>query len=107
MQALIGSTLVKQLQPGAKPFEVRDTRVKGFLLRVQPSGAMAYYVEYGRGKRIAIGRVDADASNDVERARDRARDILAGARFGEDPLEERRLAKAHTLRSFIEEVYEP
>jgi hypothetical protein len=56
MQALIGSTLVKQLQPGAKPFEVRDTRVKGFLLRVQPSGAMTYYAEYGRGKRIALGR---------------------------------------------------
>jgi integrase len=104
MQALIGSTLVKQLQPGAKPFEVRDTRVKGFLLRVQPSGAMTYYAEYARGKRIAIGRSDIVAP---DLARGRAREILAGAQFGADPMEERRLAKAHTLRSFIAEIYQP
>jgi integrase len=104
MRALIGSNLVKQLRPAAKPFEVRDTRVKGFLLRVQPSGAMAYYAEYGRGKRIMLGRSDVLAP---DKARARARDILAGAQFGEDPMEERRLAKAHTLRSFIDEVYEP
>src|SRR3954453_18671300 len=104
MQAIISTALVKSLRPGAKPFEVRDTRVKGFLLRVQPSGSMTYYAEYGRGKRIAIGRSDVIAP---DRARDRARDILASAQFGEDPMEERRLAKAHTLGSFIDEVYEP
>jgi len=104
MQAAISISVVKQLRPATKPFEVRDTRVKGFLLRVQPSGAMTYYVEYRRGKRVAIGRSDVIAP---DRARERARDILAGAQFGEDPMEERRLAKAHTLRSFIEEVYEP
>ena len=104
MQAIISAALVKSLRPIAKPFEVRDTRVKGFLLRVQPSGSMTYYAEYGRGKRIAIGRSDVIAP---DRARDRARDILAGAQFGEDPMEERRLAKAHTLGSFIDEVYEP
>src|SRR5207237_1879840 len=97
MQAAISLSVVKQLRPAAKPFEVRDTRVKGFLLRVQPSGAMTYYVAYGRGKRIAIGRSDVVA---VERARERAREVLAGVQFGEDPMEERRLAKAHTLRSF-------
>jgi predicted neutral ceramidase superfamily lipid hydrolase len=42
-----------------------------------------------------------------EKARQRARDILAGAQFGEDPMEERRVAKVHTLRSFIDEEYEP
>jgi integrase len=104
MQALIGNNLIKQLHPAAKPFEVRDTRVKGFLLRVQPSGAMTYYAEYRRGKRITIGRCNVIAP---ERARERAKDILATAQFGEDPMEERRLAKAHTLRSFLDEVYEP
>ena len=65
---------------------------------------MTYYAEYRRGKRIAIGRSDVIAP---DKARERAKDILASAQFGEDPMEERRLAKAHTLRSFIEEVYEP
>lgn len=104
MQALIGNALVKQLRPSEKPFEIRDTRVKGFLLRVQPSGTMTYYAEYGRGKRMKLGRSDVLSP---DRARDRARDILATAQFGEDPMEERRLAKAHTLRSFIDEEYEP
>jgi integrase len=104
MQGLIGNSLVKQLRPAAKAFEVRDTRTKGFLLRVQPSGVMTYYAEYGRGKRIALGRSEVLAP---DKARQRAKDILAGAQFGEDPMEERRVAKAHTLRSFIEEEYEP
>jgi integrase len=104
MQGVIGNSLVKQLRPAAKPFEVRDTRTKGFLLRVQPSGAMTYYAEYGRGKRISLGRTDVVAP---DKARARAKDILASAQFGEDPMEERRLAKAHTLSSFIDEVYEP
>jgi hypothetical protein len=104
MQAALSLSVIKQLRPAAKPFEVRDTRVKGFLLRVQPSGAMTYYAEYRRGKRIVVGRADVISP---DKARERAKQILAGAQFGEDPMEERRLAKAHTLRSFIEEVYEP
>src|SRR4029079_16287795 len=104
MQAAISLSLVKQLRPAAKPFEVRETRVRGFRLRVQPSGAMTYYAEYGRGKRIAIGRADVISP---DKARERAKEVLAGAQFGEDPIEERRLAKTHTLRSFLDEVYEP
>jgi integrase len=104
MRGVIGNNLVKQLRPAAKPFEVRDTRVKGFLLRVQPSGSMTYYAEYGRGKRISLGRSEVLAP---DKARQRAKDILAGAQFGEDPMEERRVAKAHTLRSFLAEEYEP
>src|SRR4051794_3501583 len=104
MQAIISAALVKSLRPAAKPFEVRDTRVKGFLLRVQPSGAMTYYVEYGRGKRMALGRSTVIAP---DKARTRARDILAGAQFGEDPMAERHLGEAHTLGTFVEEVYSP
>jgi integrase len=104
MQATLGIALVKQLRPGSKPFEVRDTRVRGLLLRVQPSGAMTYYVEYGRGKRISLGRSEVIVP---DKARERARDILERARWGEDPMEARRLARAHTLRSFIDEVYKP
>src|SRR6266567_2179447 len=104
MRALIGNSLVKRLRPGEKPFEVRDTRVKGFLLRIQPSGVMTYYVEYGRGKRLMLGRSMVILP---EKARERARDILAGAQFGEDPMEERRLARVHTLQSFIDDVYGP
>src|SRR5262245_36699018 len=79
MQGVIGNNLVKQLRPAAKPFEIRDTRVKGFLLRVQPSGTMTYYAEYGRGKRISLGRSEVLAP---DKARQRAKEILAGAQLG-------------------------
>jgi integrase len=104
MQAIISASLIKQLRPAEKPFEVRDIRTKGFLLRVQPSGAMTFYCEYGRGKRIALGRSGIIAP---DRARDKAKDILAGAHFGDDPMVDRRLGKAHTLGSYLDGVYEP
>ena len=38
MQALIAKSLLKSLKPAEKPYEVRDTRTRGLLLRIQPSG---------------------------------------------------------------------
>jgi integrase len=104
MRAVITDKLVKSLKPDVKPYEVRDPRLKGFLLRVQPTGVMTYYAEYGRGKRHRVGSADALAPS---QAREEARRILAGVALGADPAEARREAKAHTLRSFLDEVYEP
>ena len=104
MRALIGNTLLKKIDTRPKPFEIRDTRLKGFLLRVQPSGVTTFYVEYARGKRYSLGRGDAVKP---DAARERAKEILAAAYHGRDPMAEKRKAKSHTLRSFIEEVYRP
>jgi len=104
VQAVISQSLLKNLKPGARPFEVRDTQLKGLILRVQPSGVMSYYVEYGRAKRIRIGRADAMAPT---RARDQARDVLAEVYAGGDPMERRRRERAHTFSSFVREVYTP
>ncbi|MFO1352958.1 MAG: Arm DNA-binding domain-containing protein [Gammaproteobacteria bacterium] len=57
MKANIASRTLAALTPKPTPYEVRDTKLKGFLVRVQPSGIMSYIVEYGRGKRITLGRV--------------------------------------------------
>ena len=104
IQAAISNGLVNSLKPQAKPFEVRDTRLKGLLLRVQPDGVMSYVVEYGRGKRLTVGRADALAP---AQARNRARAILADAYAGNHPMAARRRARAHTLASFVDEVYKP
>ena len=53
--AVITQDFVRTLKPRQKPYEVRDPRLKGFLLRVQPTGVMTYYAEYGRGKGIGSG----------------------------------------------------
>ncbi len=91
MQAVISNSLLAKLQPGDKPFEVRDTSLKGFLLRVQPSGVMAYYVEYGRGKRIRLGRADALIPTDARRD---AKLVLGDAYHGRDPKSARRQGQA-------------
>jgi integrase len=104
MRAMITQDLVRNLRPEAKPYEVRDPRLKGFLLRVQPTGVMTYYAEYGRGKRKRIGPADALAPSQAFQV---ARTVLAGVVLGDDPAAARREAEAHTLRSFLAEVYGP
>ena len=108
MQAVITEKLVKSLEPKANPYEVRDPRLKGFLLRVQPTGSMTYYAEYGRGKRHRIGRAaGGTGALAPSSAFERARIVLAEVALGSDPQAAAREAKAHTLRSFLDEVYEP
>ena len=101
---LLTSAIVGDLAPAAKPYEVRDERLRGFLVRVQPSGRRSYYVEYARGKRLSLGRADVLSASI---AREKAREILAQAVQGHAPAAERRQGKAHTLRSFMTDVYEP
>lgn len=59
MRGIISAKLLasKAAQPSAKAFEVRDKRLSGFVLRVQPSGYRSYYVEFGRGRRKRLGTV--------------------------------------------------
>jgi integrase len=101
---LLTSAAVRDLIPGAEPYEVRDDRLSGFLVRVQPSGHKAYYVEYARGRRICLGRADVLAPS---LAREKAKAIIAQAVQGQDPRAARRQAKAQTLRSFLVDVYRP
>jgi integrase len=102
MQGVLGVPLIKSLKPTDKPYEVRDTRLKGLLLRVQPSGAMTYYVEYARGKRISLGRADVITPQD---AREQAKGILGDAFQGKDPNTAAKQAKEHTFGTFVDEEY--
>lgn len=104
MQGVLSTALVKSLKPAEKPFEVRDTRLKGLLLRVQPSGVMTFYVEYARGKRIGLGRADAV---EVSSARKQAKAILGDAYHGKDPAAAAKTIKGHTFGSFVDEEYAP
>ena len=60
MQKKLINRVVSQLSPKARPYEVRDTEISGFLLRVQPSGCMTYYFEYriagGKKNRTLLGK---------------------------------------------------
>jgi integrase len=55
MRAQLNKRLVAGAEPRERPYEIRDTTLRGLLLRVQPSGHKAWIIEWGRGKRRTIG----------------------------------------------------
>jgi integrase len=104
----LNNTLVSTLKPTLAPFEVNDTDLKGFGLRVQPTGVMSYYVRYrlrGKQTRYVIGRT---TEFTPAQARDAAKSALAGVNLGTNPLDDRKPVKAaKTLGKFITEDFEP
>jgi integrase len=115
MQVKLTQRTVKNLVVSNKPYEIVDTELKGFLLRVQPSGIMTYYYTYrnnvGKRQRCNIGRHGALT---VTQARDLAQQCAAKAKSGIDPQlekKQRRLtaqrALANTLGDFMNTRYKP
>lgn len=106
-QKLTNRTVDAQ-KPREKPFEIPDSELKGFLLRVQPSGAMNYYVRYrlpgGAQGRVKIGPTTVFQPAE---ARDQAKKVLADVYSGNDPAEARKTARQHSLESFLDEEYKP
>ena len=115
MKTRITITLIKSLKPKEKPFEVRDTELKGFLLRVQPSGAMNYYYSYrskeGTRKRFRIGSVTNVSPN---QARDAAENVSAEVIQGVDVAIQKKqlkqqaiIKRLNTFKIFLEDSYKP
>lgn len=115
MKTKLASRLVNSLKPEGKPYEVRDTGIKGFLLRVSPAGGMVYYLDYktvdGRRNRYRIG---AHGNVSPFQARDVAERLAADVAHGKDIQREKKKirreaerAAKRTLGVFLDEVFEP
>jgi integrase len=107
MKAKIGKEIISKIKMQDKPFEIYDTEMKGFTLRVQPTGTLIYLVRYrwnGKQTRVVIGK---HPILTPAQARDDAKKILAGLIHGVDPSANELTQKKHTLKSFIEEEYSP
>jgi len=104
MQAFIGATLLtsKETQPQSKPFEIYDSRLPGFTLRVQRSGMRSYYARFGRNRRVVLGRVGTLAP---EEARERCQEVLGNFAHGRHPLHGIGGTDAMTLGMFIANTY--
>ena len=105
MKAKIGKELLSKIQLKSKPYEIYDTGMKGFTLRVQPSGALIFLVRYrwqGKQTRVVIGKHPVLTP---AQARDDAKKVLAGLVHGVDPGAKELGLKKHTLKSFVEEEY--
>ncbi len=92
--ARITKRLVDACEPADKPVFIFDESLKGFGLKVNPTGSKNYIVEYRVGaggrltrkRRITIGGI---SNLTPDQARKKAREYLAAARTGIDPASER------------------
>ena len=86
-------TVADAARPETVPYELRDTIIPGFLLKVTPAGRKIFMVAYvannGQRRKPAIGRF---GEITVEQARGIAQDWLADVRKGKDPSVERSVA---------------
>ncbi len=106
MRAIIGAKLLagKDAKPAERPFEIWDSRLSGFVLRVQPSGMRSYYAQIGRGRRVALGKV---GELTPDEARERCQQALGNVAHGRPPLDGIDGTDGVTLGEFVAAVYAP
>lgn len=104
MLATINNSLLSKLRPADKPYDVRDDKLTGFLIRVNVSGKLVFMCEYARGKRVTIGKVGVLTPM---QARDQAKEILADVIKGIDPKQPKKASSISSFKMFIESEYGP
>lgn len=90
--------------PADKEYEVHDIDLKGFFIRVFPTGTMRYVCQYKRGKKINIGTVGVISA---PQAREKAIEVLSNSNKGIEPTARKGANKVHTLKEFIENEFKP
>lgn len=110
MRRKLTNDLVKNAKSKAAPYEIRDTDIKGLLVRIQPKrsdgtdGVKSFVVEWGRAKRVTLDQHYPVLT--IEAARTRALEILRDAKDGV-PSAARRKSKALTFDGFLTDHYGP
>lgn len=114
MPTKIDQKLINNIQPKNKEYDIRDTELKGYLIRVQPSGNASYVFSYknktGNNKRYKIAN-----TNEIKATQ--ARQIVSQLKLkvanGVDVAEERKNIKKiseqqseRTLSAFLKSRYE-
>ncbi|PIE10858.1 MAG: integrase [Rhodobacterales bacterium] len=98
---------VDALKPQEREFFAWDTELKGFGLRVMPTGRKVYVVQYRAGRRSRRFKLgDANVLTPDEARRD-AKQLLAGVSRGDDPAGERQSRRvAPTMSGLCDRVLE-
>lgn len=116
MKIKLSNSTVKSLPTFEKATELYDTEIKGFMLRIQPSGVKTFYYCYrnreNRKQRFKIGNFDPTMS--IAQARDKAIVIAGKVAEGVDVQSEKMTSRKqaidsaqNTLSSFLDEKYTP
>ena len=105
MRAIIGAKLISSeaAQFKDKPFDIRDKRLIGFVLRIERN-VRTFFAQTGRGRRVRLGRV---GELTPDEARERCQAVLGNVAHGRSPLEGIEGASTSMLKQFIEESYRP
>jgi integrase len=121
MRAKLNRRTVAALRPAEAPYDVRDTAISGFLMRIQPrshrspEGRKAWFYQYrtaqGRQTRIKLGDFpglspEGARSIALERATEAGKGIDLVARKRQERAEGVRTRQS-TLKAFLEARYEP
>ena len=103
IKVAITKAVIDKAEPKLKPYEIRDKKLVGFMVRVQPTGKMTYYCEYRRGGRVKIGP---ESAYSVKSARMLAKKILADYYQGGEPaIAAKKTKEIATYRDFLEQHY--
>jgi integrase len=106
IMAKITKRTVDALRPGEKEVLAWDDELKGFGVRMQPSGIASYLVKYrtaaGAQRKFAFARVGVATP---DQARDKARKLLAEVADGKDPSAERHAARKALRVSELLDLY--
>lgn len=108
--AKITKGTINKIVPSERPVILFDTELRGFGVRVLPSGSMAYVLEYRPGsggrhvakRRITVGKVGVLTP---DQARAKAKLMLADIAHGQDPAVDRRRAReTPTFKAFATDM---
>ncbi|HEV7635944.1 MAG TPA: tyrosine-type recombinase/integrase, partial [Bradyrhizobium sp.] len=107
MNVKLTKRTVDAIVPGDRASIIYDTDLKGFGVRVAPTGSLSWFVEYrpgAGGRRVAKKRmVIGSREFTPEQARQAAKGILASISLGSDPVAVRREEReSETFREFAE-----
>lgn len=113
-RAKITPELVQTIAPAERIFDINDTEVKGFMLRVRPNGDKSFFLRY----RNASGanrtyKIASTVEYTPRKARDEAIKLLGSIKDGHDPQEKKRDKRQQavadksspTLREFLDNQY--
>lgn len=108
---LLTKRLIDASQPVERRYEIWDSEVTGFGLRIGVSGTKTFVIRYraqGGGRDaprryVTVGRFGALT---VEQARKKAKELLAAATIGDDPAAERKAKRLEMKMSALVDLYE-
>ena len=108
MQKLLNKKVAESAKPQAKPYQIADTAIPGFVLRVQPSGAKIWKLRYTRldGTRTVrtLGRMPVMT---FEMAKEKVTAILQGNDPDEQPEPTPEPPPVLTLGVYLTKHYKP